>query len=129
MQVSRHWRLNKQRYNLVGASEMQGVKVFPPRELIEENTDGDHFSFAGVGQVYSFTIVYDAPDEFQHSGPYTIALIKLKEGPLVTAQLTDIAPEDVTIDMSVEVVTRKLRTDGPEGMIVYGYKFRPVLSG
>jgi uncharacterized OB-fold protein len=27
--------------------------------------------------------------------------------------------------MPVEVVTRKLRTDGDEGMIVYGYKFRP----
>jgi hypothetical protein len=24
------------------------------------------------------------------------------------------------------MVTRKLRTDGDEGMIVYGYKFRPV---
>ncbi|MEZ4518168.1 MAG: hypothetical protein R3C44_15555 [Chloroflexota bacterium] len=27
------------------------------------------------------------------------------------------------IGMPVEMVTRKLRTDGEEGMIVYGYKF------
>jgi hypothetical protein len=26
------------------------------------------------------------------------------------------------------MVTRKLRTDGERGMIVYGYKFRPVLE-
>ena len=25
-------------------------------------------------------------------------------------------------------VTRKLRTDGAEGMIVYGYKFRPLVG-
>jgi hypothetical protein len=25
------------------------------------------------------------------------------------------------------MVTRKLRTDGEEGMIVYGYKFRPTV--
>jgi uncharacterized OB-fold protein len=30
--------------------------------------------------------------------------------------------------MPVEMVTRKLRTDGEEGMIVYGYKFRPLWS-
>jgi len=29
----------------------------------------------------------------------------------------------------VEMVTRKLRNDGDErGMIVYGYKFRPVMT-
>jgi len=28
----------------------------------------------------------------------------------------------------VEMVTRKLRTDGEEGVIVYGYKFRPQIE-
>ena len=32
--------------------------------------------------------------------------------------------------MTVEMVTRKIRSDGDErGMLVYGYKFRPVLAG
>jgi uncharacterized OB-fold protein len=30
--------------------------------------------------------------------------------------------------MRVEMVTRKLREDGSEGQIVYGYKFRPLLE-
>ena len=47
---------------------------------------------------------------------------------MVTAQLTDLGEEPVEIGMPVEMVTRKLREDGDErGMIVYGYKFRPVL--
>jgi uncharacterized OB-fold protein len=34
----------------------------------------------------------------------------------------------VTIGMRVEMVTRKLREDGDEGQIIYGYKFRPILQ-
>jgi uncharacterized OB-fold protein len=56
-----------------------------------------------------------------------VALIKLEEGPVVTAQLTDLGDQPVQIGMPVEMVTRKLRSDGDErGLLVYGYKFRPT---
>ena len=57
-----------------------------------------------------------------------MALVKLEEGPLVTAQLTDVDNDIVEIGMLVEMVTRKLREDGNRGMLVYGYKFRPRLK-
>ncbi len=70
-----------------------------------------------------------APAGFEAQAPYTVALIKLDEGPIVTAQLTDLGEEKVEIGMPVEMVTRKLRSDGDErGMLVYGYKFRPVMG-
>jgi uncharacterized OB-fold protein len=48
---------------------------------------------------------------------------------MVTAQLTDVDNGAVTIGTPVEMVTRRLREDGNErGMLVYGYKFRPVLA-
>jgi uncharacterized OB-fold protein len=48
---------------------------------------------------------------------------------LVTAQLTDLGGQQVAVDMPVEMVTRRLCSDGDErGMLVYGYKFRPILS-
>jgi uncharacterized OB-fold protein len=72
----------------------------------------------------------DAPTGFEESAPYTVALVKLVEGPLITAQLTDLGDRQVEIGMPVEMVTRKIRSDGDErGMLVYGYKFRPVLAG
>jgi uncharacterized OB-fold protein len=56
-------------------------------------------------------------------------LVKLEEGPLVTAQLTDLGSQPVEIGMPVEMVTRRLRQDGDDrGMLIYGYKFRPVLQ-
>ena len=34
---------------------------------------------------------------------------------------------NVHIGMPVEMVTRRLREEGEEGQIIYGYKFRPVM--
>ncbi len=129
MEVSRHWRLQEQRYKLVGETcDSCGVKLFPPRDVCLEceAPAKELFTFTGLGEIFSYTTIYDAPAGFEHHAPYTIALVKLDEGPLVTAQLTDVEKEDVAIGMPVEMVTRKLRTDGEEGMIVYGYKFRPL---
>lgn len=84
------------------------------------------YTSGGQGEVVSYTIVTNAPEGFEEQVPYTLALVKLAEGPTVLAQLTDL-DEPVEIGMPVEMVTRKLRTDGKRGIIVYGYKFRPLL--
>lgn len=131
MEVSRHWRLQEQRYKLVGETcESCGVKLFPPRDVCLECQAPAYelYTFTGLGEIYSFTTIYDAPAGFEHNAPYTVALVKLEEGPIVTAQLTDMDEGELSIGMPVEMVTRKLRTDGEEGMIVYGYKFRPICS-
>lgn len=131
MEVSRHWRLQEQRYKLVGETcDSCGVKLFPPRDVCLECQAPAYelYTFTGLGELYSFTTIYDAPAGFEHSAPYTVALVKLEEGPIVTAQLTDLDESELSIGMPLEMVTRKLRTDGEEGMIVYGYKFRPICS-
>ena len=130
MQVSRHWRLKSERYNLVGETcDSCGVKLFPPRDVCLEceAPAQELYTFTGAGEVFSYTTIYDAPAGFEHMAPYTVALIQLEEGPLVTAQLTDFDEEQLQIGMPVEMVTRKLRSEGEEGMIVYGYKFRPAV--
>jgi uncharacterized OB-fold protein len=97
------------------------------RALEAAGAGGEAVTFSGRGTVYSYTTVLSAPEGFAEQAPYSIALVELDEGPLVTAQLTDL-DEEPEIGMRVEMVTRKLRTDGAEGIIVYGYKFRPILS-
>ena len=131
-EIARHWRLNSQRYQLVGeVCPKCGVKMFPPRDVCLECADDTRqpdFQFSGRGEVYSFTTVHNAPEGYQESAPYTVALVKLEEGPLITAQLTDVVNSEVEIGMPVEMVTRKLRAQGEEGVIIYGYKFRPRLA-
>jgi len=132
MEIPRHWRLRKQRYSLVGeVCPHCDAKIFPPRDVCPEcgQEAKTAFTFSGKGEVYSFTHIADAPAGFEDQVPYTVALVKLKEGPIVTAQLTDLGDRPVEIGMPVEMVTRRIRQDGDErGMIVYGYKFRPLMQ-
>jgi uncharacterized OB-fold protein len=132
MEIPRHWRLKQQRYKLVGeVCPHCEAKLFPPRDVCPEcgGEAKSLYNFSGRGEVYSYTTVQDAPAGFEEYAPYTVALVKLEEGPLVTAQLTDLGEQDVEIGTPVEMVTRRLRTDGDErGMLIYGYKFRPRLA-
>jgi uncharacterized OB-fold protein len=48
---------------------------------------------------------------------------------MVEAHLTNANPSELKIVRRMEMVTRKLREHGEEGLIVYGYKFRPVANG
>ena len=130
MEIPRHWRLKKQRYALVGeVCPHCQAKIFPPRDVCPEcgGEAKTEFQFSGKGEIYSFTVMHDAPAGFEENTPYTVALVKLQEGPMVTAQLTDLGEQPIQIGMPVEMVTRKIRSDGDErGMLVYGYKFRLV---
>ena len=88
----------------------------------------EKYTFSGTGTIYSFTTVTEPPAGFEEQAPYALALVKLDEGPLLTAQITDLAPDEpLAIGDAVEMVTRKLTTEGERGVILYGYKFRRVL--
>jgi hypothetical protein len=84
---------------------------------------------SGRGEVYSYSTVFAGPNGFAEGAPYVVALVQLEEGPLVAAQLADVGDGEVTIGMPVEMITRRLAEDGPKGIVVYGYKFRPPLTG
>ena len=92
----------------------------------QQSVQTERFTFAGTGEIYSYTTLQEPPEGFEDQAPYVLALVKLDEGPLITAQITDLDGLPVIGDR-VEMVTRKLTTEGPRGMIVYGYKFRKVL--
>ena len=93
----------------------------------EVEVQREQYTFAGTGEVFSFTTLQETPEGFDEQAPYMLALVKLDEGPMITAQITDV-DEPVAIGDKVEMVTRKLTTEGARGMIIYGYKFRKVLK-
>jgi len=128
--VPGNWRLQTQRYRLVGeVCGKCGAKIFPPRDVCPscEAPAQTPFVFSGRGEVYSYSTVYHPPQGFEAFAPYTVALVRLEEGPLVAAQLADVDANQVHIGMPVEMVTRRMYEEGEEGPIVYGYKFRKRL--
>ncbi len=122
MSIPRNWRTRQQRYSLrAEVCNECGNTIFPPRDVCpycaEQKQSWTNLS--GRGEVYSYTTMYSAPTAFEEYTPYTVALVKLAEGPLITAQLTDVDTEQVSIGMPVEMVTRKLSQEGEEGQILY----------
>jgi len=131
MEVARYWRTTKQRYRMEGevCPKCSG-KIFPPRDVCphcQSEAKTPH-EFSGRGEVFSYSTIHNAPHGFEKYAPYTVALVRLAEGPLVTAQLTDVDEQDVYVGMPVDMVTRVLREDGERGMLVYGFKFRPAFG-
>ena len=130
MDLAKHWRQRAARYRLEGQRQRASDAVrFPPEPAPGEAPKAwESYTLSGAGIVYSFSVVRQPPAGYEEQAPYILAMVKLAEGPLITAQLTDCDAEQVAIDMPVEMVTRKLRDLGPEGLIVYGYKFRPQVG-
>jgi uncharacterized OB-fold protein len=60
MQIPRYWRLQKQRYSLVGeVCDKCGNKIFPPRDICPDcdAPAKTPFTFSGKGEVYSHTTI------------------------------------------------------------------------
>jgi len=134
MSIARFWRETPRRYNLGGSKcTMCGTAYFPPRavcptcahhrESIEKMVP---YQLSGDGEVVSYTIVHEPAEGFEMQVPYVLALVKTREGPVLTGQVVDLEPADVRIGLKVRATFRKLREEGKAGVIHYGYKFSPI---
>lgn len=129
--VARFWREIPQRYNLLGNKCGSCERVyFPPREACpycRRKSIGkmQDLKLCGKGEVVTYSIVHVGPEDFEEQIPYPIAIIKLDEGPQLTAQIVDCDINDVKIGMRVESTFRRIQEDDYVGAIYYGYKFKP----
>ena len=80
------------------------------------------------GRVVSHTVVRNPPKDYEKYVPYIVALIQLEDGVRILSQVVDCDPEEVHAGMEVEATFRRVREDGPSGIIEYGYKFRPLID-
>ncbi|MFY9717472.1 MAG: Zn-ribbon domain-containing OB-fold protein [Thermoplasmata archaeon] len=134
MSIARFWRETPRRYNLGGSKCTNcGTVYFPPRAVCPACTHHRQsiekmipFPLTGEGEVVSYTVVHDAAEGFEMQVPYILALVKTPEGPILTGQVVDVEPADVTIGLQVRATFRKLREEGKAGVIHYGYKFAPA---
>lgn len=122
------WRRIPERYRLDGSQCMScRAKFFPPRKLCptcRRKGKIESMRFSGKGKIFSFSEVHSAPAGLELDVPYVLAIIQLEEGPKLTAPLVDCREADVKIGDAVEMVFRRIRSDDPEGLLHYGYKFR-----
>ena len=122
------WRKFKNKYRLVGTKcAVCGSLYYPPVKICSEcrrNSNLEEYVFKEKGKIYSKTIVRSAAEGFERQTPYVIAIITLEEGVRICGQVVDCNVNDVNIGDSVYCVFRKIYTNGKEGIIKYGLKFK-----
>ncbi|RLE64342.1 MAG: transcriptional regulator [Thermoprotei archaeon] len=127
----RAWREQKYRYRLVGVKCTRcGLTYYPPVVVCTKckSTELTTIELPRKGVLLSYTIIHYPPVEFKEYAPYAVGLIKLEDGTEVIAQLTDIDFNELRPGIKVEAVFRCLKTQGEEGIIEYGMKFRRALE-
>ena len=124
------WRRIPERYRFEGTCcKACSTCFFPPRKICPKcRRKGkiEQTRFSGHGKVYSYTEVTAPPEGFELEAPYVLAIVQLEEGPKITAQIVEAREADVKIGDPVEMVFRKIKEDGEEGLIHYGFKFRKI---
>jgi hypothetical protein len=130
MAVPRFWREIPNRYNLIGTKCGNCETIFfPPRYVCPKcRRIGklEPYQLRGKGKIVSHTVVHVPPNGFEIQTPYVLAIVELEEGPRVTGQITDCNPGNVKIGDEVEIAFRHMGEEGKDGIIYYGYKFRPA---
>lgn len=128
--IVRSWRHISQRYNLIGTKCTTCGNVYFPQRPICPNCrrkgNLEEIKLSGKGKIHSFSIINAPPEEFKSLAPYAVAIIDLEEGARLTSQIVDADPETLEIGQPVEMVFRKIKEDGEDGVISYGYKFKPT---
>lgn len=130
MAIPRFWREIPSRYNFIATRCENCQRIsFPPRTLCpicHRLSIGKmkRIRLKGEGSVVSYSVIYDAPKQFEMQIPYILAIVNLDEGVNVTGQIIDCEPENMEIGMRVKAAFRKLSEDDKNGVIYYGYKFR-----
>ncbi len=126
--LPRFWRKIKQRYNLIATKcENCGTYYYPPRNLCPKcrrKSKMVEVRLSGKGEVLSYSVVHDVPENMKEQKPYVVALIKLDEGPVITSQLV-CEPREVRRGMKVKAAFRRCGEEGEAGIIYYCTKFIP----
>src|SRR5690348_1106189 len=100
MELAKHWRLKSQRYRMAAVRDPEsGAVMFPPPAYAEGWAE---VALSGLGVVEAFASAGNAPEGFADGA--VLALVRMDEGPVVTAQLTDMGYDEVKIGQRVEMV-------------------------
>ena len=124
------WRNYKHLYSLHASKCVSCKKIFYPKGYLCScgSQKFELIKLSGKGKLLTFSYVVNPPEAFVSMVPYCIGIIELEEGVRMTAQITDVKLEDLSIGMKVQSVFRKFFASGQEGIINYGIKFIPVLK-
>ncbi len=129
MEPPKIWREKRERYLALGLKCLDCNKTSFPlvRTCPKCNSENiTEHKLENTGRILFFTQVTQTAKEMITYTPYSVGIIELDDGIRVTGQIVDCKYEDLQENMKVRMVFRILSSDNNEGLIRYGFKFRPI---
>ena len=133
LSVPTWWRSLDSRYRLVlGECGECGASNVPPEgacSACNATAEFTEYEPDGTGEIVTRTVIAGGPppefgDLIDREGPIGTVIVELDEGVRVPGMLTDCDPEAVGRGDRVQAVVRRIYEQ--EGVVRYGFKFRPV---
>ncbi|MEM4576012.1 MAG: Zn-ribbon domain-containing OB-fold protein [Candidatus Nezhaarchaeales archaeon] len=100
-------------YKFIAEGRLMGVKckkcgnvMVPPRPLCDKclSRDVEWVQMKGEGELVTFTIIHIPPPQFASLAPYTVAIVKLDEGPKISGIVKGVTqPNQLKIGMRMKV--------------------------
>jgi uncharacterized OB-fold protein len=101
------WKATKQHKLLIQVCNDCNSKIFYPRKHCPEcwSSNLGWIDASGRAKVYSFTLTMGMVEpKFMPDLPYVLAMVDLEEGIRMMTRIVECDPEELEIDMAVEVV-------------------------
>lgn len=121
-----YWRERDRYYRILGSKCQNCGAEFFPRLYRCRKCGSYRLSDHGMpqeGKILAYTLLRDPMRGFEDYDPMPIALIELNNGVRIVAQLADTPHDQIAVGSRVRAVFRRVRVNGPNGQIFYGYKF------
>lgn len=129
MPTQRHWREIPQRYRFEAAYCPDCKRSFLPPRLVCPDCGRKELEpkrLKNHGKIITYTVIRVPPKTHELTTPYPVAIIETDDGARLTCQICDAEIEDLKIGQEVEIVFREVMKEGKTGVIMYGYKARPI---
>jgi len=106
------------------------VCVFGPAIFCQacSSDDLESVQLSRQGTLYSFTVVRVPPAGWPGRVPYTLGEVELPEGPHVLAEVIDSEPDQLQLDMPMELALERVavaESNQGSGKVLAVYKWRP----
>jgi uncharacterized protein len=98
-----------------------GRAYWPAIQCSCDNPDMEWVKASGRGEIFTFTLVHQAPPNWAAEVPYNVTWIKLEEGPILMSRVVECKNEDLRIGLPVQAVFDDV---SPEFTLVY---FKPAV--
>jgi uncharacterized OB-fold protein len=101
------WKATKQNKLMIQHCKECNSNIFFPKKVCPEcwSENLTWIEASGKAKVNTFTVMLDMVEpKFMKDLPYVLAMVDLPEGIRMTTRIVNCKPEDVAIDMDVEVL-------------------------